>query len=60
MDEKQIVEIVYADGSSEGLLVISVVPNLYRLEERSILAEAVFGDVIEAEMRPDGGYSSNA
>ncbi len=54
MAEKQTLEIVYPDGSSEGLLVSSVGPNLYRLEESSLLGEAVFGDVIEAEPAQDG------
>ena len=54
MAEKQTLEIVYPDGSREGLLVSSVGPNLYRLEESSLLGEAVFGDIIEAEPTPDG------
>ncbi len=54
MPEKQIREISYPDGSSEGLLVSSVAPNLYRLEESSLLGEAVFGDVIEAESMQEG------
>jgi hypothetical protein len=55
MPEKQTFEIEYPDGSSEGLLVSPVGSNLYRLEESSLLGEAVFGDVIEAEPKPDGG-----
>ena len=54
MAEKRTLEISYPDGSSEGLLVSSVGPNLYRLEESSMLGEAVFGDVIEAELTQDG------
>lgn len=54
MSEKQTREILYPDGSSEGLIVSSVGPNLFRLEESSLLGEAVFGDVIEAEPRQDG------
>ncbi len=54
MPEKQNIEIVYQDGSREGLLVSFMAPNLYRLEESSLLGEGVFGDVIEAELRPDG------
>jgi len=54
MPEKQTFEIEYPDGSSEGLLVSPVGPNLYRLEESSLLGEAVFGDVIEAESTQDG------
>ncbi len=55
MTEKQAFEIEYPDGSSEGLLVSPVGPNLYRLEESSLLGQAVFGDVVEAEPKPDGG-----
>jgi hypothetical protein len=55
MAEKQTLEILYADGSSEGLLVSPVGTNLYRLEESSLLGEAAFGDVIEAEPTPEGG-----
>ncbi|MFN7543640.1 MAG: DUF4265 domain-containing protein [Acidobacteriota bacterium] len=55
MAEKQTFEISYPDESSEGLLVSPVGPNLYRLEESSLLGEAVFGDVIEAEPTQDGG-----
>jgi Domain of unknown function (DUF4265) len=54
MTEKLTVEIVYADGSSEGLLISSVAPDLYRLEESSLLGEAVYGDIIEVEMNKDG------
>lgn len=54
MAEKQTLEISYPDGSSEGLLVSPVGPNLYRLEESSLLGEAVFGDVIEAEPTQEG------
>lgn len=54
MAEKQTREISYPDGSSEGLLVSPVGPNLYRLEESSLLGEAVFGDVIEAEPMQEG------
>jgi hypothetical protein len=53
--EKQMLLISYPDGSSEGLLVTSVGHNLYRLEESSLLGEAVFGDVIEAEQTQEGG-----
>ena len=55
MTEKQTFEISYPDESSEGLLVSPVGPNLYRLEESSLLGEAVFGDVIEAEPTQEGG-----
>lgn len=55
MAEKQTLEILYADGSSEGLLVSPIGPNLYRLEESSLLGEASFGDVIEAEPTQEGG-----
>ena len=54
MADPQTAEIVYADGSSEGLRVSSIAPGRYRLEESSLLGEAVFGDVIEATMTPDG------
>ncbi|MCX6602326.1 MAG: DUF4265 domain-containing protein [Acidobacteria bacterium] len=55
MTEKHTFEISYPDESSEGLLVSPVGPNLYRLEESSLLGEAVFGDVIEAEPTQEGG-----
>ena len=55
MAEKKTLEISYPDGSSEGLLVSPVGPNLYRLEESSMLGEAVFGDVIEAVPMHEGG-----
>lgn len=55
MVEKQAREISYPDGSSEGLLVSPVGTNLYRLEESSLLGEADFGDVIEAEPTQEGG-----
>lgn len=55
MAETQTLEISYPDGSSEGLLVSPVGPNLYRLEESSMLGEAVFGDAIEAVPMHEGG-----
>jgi hypothetical protein len=47
MSEKLRHEILYPDGSTEHLIMTAVGPNLYRLEESSLLGEAVFGDVIE-------------
>lgn len=54
MTEKREVEFVYSDGSREALLVTSIAHSRYRLEESSLLGEAVYGDVVEAEARPDG------
>lgn len=44
-----------ADGSIEGPLLMSLVgPNLYRLEESTLLSEVFYHDVVEAEPQPDG------
>ena len=54
MAEQRAIELEHPDGSTEGLLVTPVGPNLFRLEESSLLGEAFFGDVIEADAEPNG------
>ena len=54
-EEPREAQITMADGSTEGLLVTLVGPNLYRLEESSFWGELKYHDVIEAEARADGG-----
>jgi hypothetical protein len=48
-------QITLGDGDTEELLVTPVGPNLYRLEESSLLGEVQYHDVIEAETLSDGG-----
>ena len=48
-------QITLADGDTEELLVTQVGPNLYRVEESSLLGEVQYHDVIEAETLSEGG-----
>lgn len=54
MNQKQTIEVVYPDGSTEGLIMTAVGPRLFRLEESSILGEGVFGDVVEGDLDEEG------
>jgi hypothetical protein len=54
MTETLTLQIVYPDGSSEGLRVTPLGPKRYRLEETSFLEEVHYGDVIETEPQLDG------
>lgn len=53
-EKPRAVQITLADGDMEELLVTSVGPNLYRLEESSLFGEVQYHDVIEAETVSDG------
>ena len=39
---------------TEGLLVTPMGPNLYRMEETSVLGKVSYHDIIEAEPQTDG------
>jgi hypothetical protein len=53
-DVPRATQIALSEGDCEELLVTLVGPNLYRLEESSLLGEVMYHDVIEAEARTDG------
>jgi hypothetical protein len=46
--------VVYENGDSEQLLLTNMGPDLYRLEESSLLFDAVYGDIIRVKMMADG------
>jgi hypothetical protein len=48
------VRMSFQDGDSETLLVTPLGPNLYRIEESSVLGEVSYHDVIEADLQTDG------
>ncbi|WP_321473913.1 hypothetical protein [uncultured Paludibaculum sp.] len=56
MDSKQaqVEKIIFVDGYQEEVLAMPLGPNLYRLEESSMLSDARYHDVIEVERQPNG------
>ncbi len=42
------------DDDCETLLVTAIGPNLYRMEESSVLGDVHYSDVVEVEPQPDG------
>lgn len=46
--------VFYENGDSESLAMTKVGPDLYRVDESSFVGDAVYGDVIQAELRDDG------
>jgi hypothetical protein len=49
--------IIYQNGDSESLIVSSVGPDLFRLEESSLLTDARFHDIIRASPKNDGSLN---
>ena len=54
-NEAEVAKITFVDGYQEEVLAVPVGPNLYRLEESSMLSEAKYHDVIEVKAQADGG-----
>jgi hypothetical protein len=54
-DEDGRTRITFGNGDSEELLLTPVGEDLYRLEESSLLGEAMYRDVIKAKLLDDGG-----
>lgn len=46
--------ISFSDGHEEDLTILPIGGNKFRLEESSLLGEATYRDIIEAELQPDG------
>lgn len=53
-DQPVEIRMTFQDGSSEGLLVTPLEPNMCRLEESSVFVEARYHDIVEAEPQTDG------
>ena len=53
-DEPQCELQISFPDSDETLLVTPIGPNLYRMEESTVLGEASYHDVIETELQSDG------
>ena len=53
-EQSRVAQITFSDGDYEKLLVTPVGPNLYKMEESSILGEVKYHDIIETETIAEG------
>ncbi len=53
-------KVIFIEGYQEDVLVIPLGQNLYQLEESSVLKDARYHDVIEAERQTDNTLIENA
>ena len=54
MESPRSVHVIFADGSTEDLLLTALGPNIYRAEESCVLGEFSYKDLIEARPLSDG------